>query len=82
MIVNLPTPPRPTGDNDRDIKALNEWTVVFYRRIVNILRNLDGFNITSIPTNKLDGTIPSSMLTGTIPEELLPVTETAETSTN
>ena len=72
MIVNLPTPPRPTGDNNIDIKAMNEWCITLHRKLVGILRNLDGFNITAVPSDRL---------TGTIPEELLPVTETAEVST-
>ncbi len=67
MLLPIMGPPPLTGDDKKDIESLHRYTTDTVSRLMLILRNIDGDNIT---------TVPSSKLTGTIPTELLPTTET------
>ena len=53
MIIDIRMPPRPSGDTERDVKNLCDWTDYAIRRLLLILRNIDGENITEIPTEKI-----------------------------
>lgn len=73
MLLNLRTPPKPTGDNERDIRALTDWCNTTFRNVMLMFRNIDGDNITSVPSDRLTGMIDISLIP--------PSEETAATTT-
>lgn len=52
-MIDIRMPPRPSGDTERDVKNLCDWTDYAIRRLLLILRNIDGENITEIPIDKI-----------------------------
>lgn len=53
MIIDIRMPPNLTGDNERDIRNLSEWSEYAVRRLMSMLRCIDGDNITEIPIDKI-----------------------------
>lgn len=56
MVLDIRTPPRITGDDKKDIAALNEWCGVMLRNMMAMFRNIDSDNITELSSDKLTTT--------------------------
>lgn len=65
MVLDIRTPPKLTGNDKKDIAALNEWCGVMLRNMMAMFRNIDSDNITELSSNKLVGMIDASLIPAT-----------------
>ena len=69
MLLPIMGPPPLTGDDKKDIASLHRYTTDTVSRLMQIIRNIDGDNITAVPSDRLEGLISA---------DLIPTTETTE----
>lgn len=53
MMLDVRTPPAPTGDAERDYAELSRWCDLFRRRVMIMLSNIDDENIVSVSADKI-----------------------------
>jgi hypothetical protein len=53
MMLDVRTPPVPTGDAEKDYSELWRWCELFRRRVMIMLSNIDDENIASVSADKI-----------------------------